>query len=442
MKWVKFLKDDNGRKAGEVVQIDDAEHGFLLARKTVEDHAEPKEVADAAADVTGVAREAAEGFMAEFRKTFNAEVKSAAKKPAVITTHDNADDDPECGFKSLGEQLSAVHKYVTRGKMDERLDRMDKRAKDVSTKSPTNVASEGIGADGGFGVAPDYSPVLMRHALSDASLLPLCRQFTTTGNTYTYPKDETTPWGTDGVQAYWTGEANQLQDSKPKIGEGNLTLNKLTVLVPVTNELLDDNAINLGNYITQVAPEKIADKINGAIVAGTGAGQPLGILNSGALVVVNKELNQTSGTITTPNVAKMLSGLPAYSLQNATWLYHSTTLPQIIGLTIGQQPVFTPVGGMDKAAFGALFGRPMLPSEQCQALTNQGDLMLIDFSKYMAVLKTAGIQQAVSMHLYFDRDLTAFRFVFRMAGQPWLSAPITQKNGGGKLSPFVTLQAR
>jgi HK97 family phage major capsid protein len=466
MKWAKYLQADAdaNRKAGEVVQIEDSEFATLKRLKFVEETTEPEAVTKSAATaddapLVAAMTEMVDGRFAQFEKRFADSVKGAAKRPIITEVHENADDDLTCGFgplrtdrlktasdadrafvvrKGLGEQLLAVKTYRTQSVMDPRLQRMQDRAK----AAPATFGSEAIGADGGFGIAPDFSPELMRHAYSDTSLLPKCRQFTTGGNTFIYPKDETVAWGTDGVQAYWQAEGTSLSLSKPKIGEGTLSLNKLTVLVPVTNELLDDNAINLGSYIGQVAPEKIADKINGAIVSGTGAGQPLGILNSGALKVVAKVSNQSTGTIVTQNVASMLAGLPAYSTQNAVWLYHATTLQQIIQLTIGQQPVFTPVGGMNNAPFGALFGRPIFPSEQCQPLSTEGDLYLVDLTKYMAVLKAGGIQQAVSMHIYFDADITAFRFTFRMAGQPWMSAPITQKNGGGTLSPFVALASR
>ena len=47
-----------------------------------------------------------------------------------------------------------------------------------------------------------------------------------------------------------------------------------------------------------------------------------------------------------------------------------------------------------------------------------------------------------SIHLWFDQNTTAFRFVMRMNGQPWLSAAIARKNGSNTLSHFVTLASR
>ena len=46
------------------------------------------------------------------------------------------------------------------------------------------------------------------------------------------------------------------------------------------------------------------------------------------------------------------------------------------------------------------------------------------------------------MHLYFDADVTAFRFIFRLNGMPILSNPITPPKSSNTRSHFVTLAAR
>lgn len=46
------------------------------------------------------------------------------------------------------------------------------------------------------------------------------------------------------------------------------------------------------------------------------------------------------------------------------------------------------------------------------------------------------------MHLYFDTAHVAFRFILRVGGMPWWSAPADTLNGSSSLSPYVTLAAR
>jgi HK97 family phage major capsid protein len=87
-------------------------------------------------------------------------------------------------------------------------------------------------------------------------------------------------------------------------------------------------------------------------------------------------------------------------------------------------------------------GRPIIPNESAPALGDAGDLTLVDFSKYLSVVKAGGIRSDVSIHLWFDYDVTAFRFVIRVGGQPWWSSAITPKNSVNTRSCIVKLGER
>jgi HK97 family phage major capsid protein len=106
-------------------------------------------------------------------------------------------------------------------------------------------------------------------------------------------------------------------------------------------------------------------------------------------------------------------------------------------------PAYMPPSGLNVAPYGTLLGRPVLPMMGAMsALGDVGDIILADFSYYIAAVKSAGIKQAVSSHVYFDRDLTAFKFTFRVAGQCPYKAPVQTEKGSYNMSGFVTLAAR
>ena len=67
--------------------------------------------------------------------------------------------------------------------------------------------------------------------------------------------------------------------------------------------------------------------------------------------------------------------------------------------------------------------------------------MLLDLGAY-AIGTRGGIDSASSMHLRFDFNETALRFLFETDGQPWLASAITPFKGTNTLSPFVTLATR
>jgi HK97 family phage major capsid protein len=361
---------------------------------------------------------------------------------ASLEVIDNRAADPKRGFKAVGEFMQSVYgasQAKSRGMApDERLN--------FGAAAPTTFSNEGAGADGGFAIPPEFSAEIFKLSLGEDSLLPLTDEVNVTGNNMTFPKDETTPWGTNGIRAYWQGEAGSGTQTKPVLGAETLRLKKLMALVPVSDEMLSDSSA-LGSYL----PSKIADSIrwktNEAILFGLGNGTPNGALNSGALVTVAKDTSQATLTLSALNLANMIARLPQGSFPRAVWVINNDVLPALFTLTLGNYPIYMPGGMMVNGAFqaspyGMLLGRPIIVSQHAKSFTSAGDVNLLDLKYYQSITKAEGMVTATSMHLYFDADATAFRTTFRMDGQSKLAAAISPANGSNKLSPFVQLGAR
>jgi HK97 family phage major capsid protein len=137
--------------------------------------------------------------------------------------------------------------------------------------------------------------------------------------------------------------------------------------------------------------------------------------------------------------------MPSSSRKNAVWLINSDIEQQMFGMSmaIGTSgiPVWLPAGGASTEGYSTLFGRPVLPVEQCKTLGSLGDIVLADMSQY-AVIERGGMEVAQSLHVRFEYHEQAIRFVHRIGGQPLWSAPLTPANGTLSQSPFVALSAR
>lgn len=341
------------------------------------------------------------------------------------------------GWRSLGEFANAVRIAGDHGgTVDPRL----------VQNAPTSFGSGSTGADGGFAVPPDFRESIMVKVFAEESLIARTDQMTSSGNSITMPKDETTAWQTTGgIQAHWEGEGNQIQQSKIALLEETIRLSKLTVLVPMTDELLED-ASALDTYLRRKAPDKMDFKVTDAIINGDGVGKPAGILPSSATVVVAKEAGQAADTVVFNNIVKMWSRMYARSRSSAIWLVNQDIEPQLLTMSFegnsSSVPAYMPANGLSASPFGTLMGRPVIPTEACPTLGDKGDIILADMSQYLTATKTQGIRAETSMHLWFDYDVTAFKFVMRVAGKPWFDAPIQPKNGSATRSPFVTLAER
>jgi HK97 family phage major capsid protein len=371
------------------------------------------------------------------------EDRSEVRNVSIRVT-ERADRDPKWGWRHYGDFARAVRSGASKGgSVDPRLQRGEQRA------TLGTYSNEASGTDGGFAIPPDFKAEIATILTAEESLLSRTDQQTSSSNVFTIPKDETTPWGTTGVRAYWEGEAAALTQSKLALEISSLRLHKLSVLVPVTDELLED-APSLGNYLSRKAPMAMRSKVDTAIVGGSGSGQPLGIIGAPGTIAVAKEGSQTADTVERLNVEKIWTRCYAEWRSRAVWLINQdveTQLMRMYGIDtestpLGTWPIYLPPGGYSASPFSTLLGRPIIFTQACETLGDLGDIVLADLSQYLTVTKTGGIRADISIHLWFDQDTTAFRFILRIAGQPWWAAAMAARDGSTTYSPFVTLAER
>lgn len=364
--------------------------------------------------------------------------RPAARAPARAEPQPRATARGTNGFRNVGEFALSVRMASMRG------GEMDPRLRNAAM---TTYGNEGTGADGGFAVPTDFRSEIMSQVYGEDSLIALTDRMQSSSNTLTLPVDMTTPWGTTGIGAYWVAEGGTKTQSKPALEEVTVKLHTLATLVPVTEELLED-APAMDSYLRRKVPEKIDFTLSHTLAWGNGVGKPLGWMNSPALVTVAAEAAQTTDTVNATNLMKMWGRMPVRNRRTAVWLMHPDVEATLPGLTIGNQPVYVPPGGLSGNMYGTLFGRPVIPHQVAETIGDLGDVMLVDPKSYLSVTKTGGGRGAdgmkvdTSIHLWFDQDAVAYRFTMRVAGQPWWSAPITQRDGSNTQSPFITLASR
>ena len=364
-----------------------------------------------------------------------ATIQNATSQRTTVPATPRAGPIGNWGWRMSGDFMAAVRRASLGGQVDGRLTQI--KAATLSTYS-----QEGTGADGGFAVPPEFRTEIMTKVFGQDSLFARTNQNPVSGNNLTLPLDMTTPWqATGGLQAYWTAEQSAITQSKVQLEEVNLKLNKLACLVPVTEELLED-APALGAYVTRKASEKIDFALSYSLVWGDGTGKPLGFMNAPCLSTQAAVGSQTADTINATNATSMYARMPTSSRSTAVWLIHPDAEHQLPLMTIGDQPVWLPPGGLTQSPLGILLGRPVIPHQVCESIGDLGDFMFVDFNAYLTAVKSGGMKSDVSIHLWFDQDITAFKFTIRVAGQPWWSVATTSRDGTFTQSPFIVLAAR
>lgn len=304
-----------------------------------------------------------------------------------------------------------------------------------------SVSSSEVAGDGGFAVPLVHAQTILTPLFGGFNLLAHCSHVTTPSNNISVPVDRRPPHDeTSGVVSHWVGEGDETPESTPHL---EVVTNKLAaqrVLVHVTEELTED-APALGEYLETAAAEAIIWKGTRAVIAGAGGSHPLGFMNGPGLLTVLAEQDQASDTIVPANPAKMYARMATNSLASALWLLSPDALAQVVLPSFGQM-YQAAIGGDDEAPCGRLLGRPIIPTEACEALGDLGDILFVDPSQYLVVTKNPALRALTSLHFSFDRSLMAFRFTFRMAGTPTWSRPVLSRVGGNTRSPYIALAAR
>ena len=310
-------------------------------------------------------------------------------------------------------------------------------------------ANEGNPTAGGFLVPEVLTNDLIGSVYEEAVIAPLCDERPTTAplaDVKVPAIDETSRadgsrWG--GAVSYWADEAQPATLSFPRFRNIEFVAGKLISVCPASNEFQADAAFGAENIKRAFASEA-SFKLDLAILSGTGAGLPLGLLNSTALITVAKVAGQAAATVVAENISAMWKRLPAPSRRRAVWLVNEDAEDQLVamnGAASATGVTYIPAGAAGNAD-PLLKGRPVLTVEQCPVLGTVGDIVLADLSQY--VLVSGPPATALSAHVRFDSDQATWRFVLRVDGKAAWASPVTPYNGssGNKRSPFIALAAR
>ncbi|MBA7567937.1 phage major capsid protein [Candidatus Atribacteria bacterium 1244-E10-H5-B2] len=334
------------------------------------------------------------------------------------------------GFSSLGEVLQAV-----KNNDHSKLQRLERDM------------VEGTGETGGFLLPSQFSNEIIDMMLEEEICRKRCKIYSIgkgKGNTLTIPalSDYDHSSNIAGVNTYWTGEGSDYTEStNVKIRQLVLKLNKLTCLVDISEELVEDSAVKTETLLSGIFAKALAFEIDSCVLtdSGTGAGKILSITNCDGVIEVAGESGQDSDTLNVYNVTNLISRIHPASFNKSIFLSSLSNLGELLRLNL---PIGT--GGTWYHAFNEvsgvwrLFSRPVIFTEHCAKLGDSGNLQLIDFSRY-AMLIREGISVKSDTSLGFKSDMISFKASLRIDGQPLDTSSTILADGETTVSPFIKL---
>jgi len=379
------------------------------------------------------------------------DIESAlAEQKAAAPVEEKATRQP-AEFKALSEFLVSTFATAKRHKHDPRL-RYTKTEGENDwtvaagvTPQAGKALAENVGADGGFLVPEQFlaqlfmlSPfghyvreraltIPMRHR--QITMPTLDQTGTTAGQTNVY----------GGVHLEWTEEAGNKPETQPAFRQVSLIAHKLAAVTLVSDELLEDSAIELEALLTRLFAGATMNEHDFTFIQGSGVGQPLGVVTANANAGLGPTLvvaRQVPNTIQVQDIFNMLA---QFTGSSPIWLAHQSTMPEILSLAgPAGNPSYVWINNVRENAPMTLMGYPIFFIENAPTLGQMGDLILADWSKYLIGARKEVTIDA-SIHPRFRFDQTMWRCVSRIDGRPWLRAPLTLRDGVTQVSPFVIL---
>lgn len=338
----------------------------------------------------------------------------------------------------LNDIKQSMDPTLTYGKREEAINRLTAVQEERVASGNTLTDDEG-----GWAVEGDLVTEIQRLVFekspfaSAARKLPLSPGKTSITIPYLQDKDRQS----SGVEAYWAQEGSTVTKSgNAKVEKLTIHLKKLIAIWDATEELMQNAGI-VQNLTLDLIADRMAFKLEDAILNGDGTVNPAGILKAAALITVAKETGQLAASFVLENLVKMYAR--AYGMPQ---VFYNRELDAVLpfmklDVGLGGSAVYFPQSAQEGPIQGRLYGMPMTRSEHCSGLGTKGDIALFDMSQY-GLLTRGKTRLDSSMHVRFLYDEMTFRFIDEVGGAPLWKTVLTPYKGTQTQSPFVVLADR
>lgn len=182
-----------------------------------------------------------------------------------------------------------------------------------------NALQIGTDSEGGYLVPDEYESTLIEK-LHDENII---RQYATVIKSSN--GDKKIPVVAGYGEATWTDEEAAYTESDDSFGVITLGAHKLTSIIKVSEELLNDSVFDLEQYISKEFVRRMAAAEENAFINGTGTGRPTGILETAETGTTTA----AAAAITADEVIDLYHSLRSPYRKNAVFIANDSTVKAI-----------------------------------------------------------------------------------------------------------------
>lgn len=294
---------------------------------------------------------------------------------------------------------------------------------DAETKA---IAGQGetVAADGGALVDNDIVSGIWKNAIEVAQIMPKVQQRPVGRNFNALEIKQLneangTPADYNGINLSVYAEGAQIAVAKRAYASASAAVNKLATIIPFTNEILEDDAHGILAATEEDIGKAFGMKLDQEILYGTDSLLTASVGDAGSVAV-------TLVDASAPTAAELRDlYIAQINPAQAEWYMSGAVYENLMGIesTNGQQLIQP---NYNVSPFGTLFGRPVnVVSCMLGANGEAGTIGFCDWRDGYIMGTKGGVKMASSMHVYFDVDQEAIRWVLRVAGLPKKASTMT-----------------
>jgi HK97 family phage major capsid protein/HK97 family phage prohead protease len=265
-----------------------------------------------------------------------------------------------------GEEKKAFVSFLRRGV--ERMSHDEAKALTVS-----------VDANGGYLAPEAFGDEILKKIVEMSPIRQYAKVTTITAPEVKYPRKLT------GTAATWVSEIGARSESGMTFEQATFTPYELSCFVPVSRQLLEDNAYGLEAELTADFGESFAKTEGAAFVSGDGTGKPKGLLAASGIAEVKTGAAATLGTDPAATIIGMFHVLPTVIAQNGVWIMNRKTLGALRTLKDGTGR-FIMLDPITAGMPATLLGRPIVEAvDMPDVAANAYPIMFGDLSGYRIV---------------------------------------------------------
>lgn len=274
------------------------------------------------------------------------------------------------------------------------------------TYSAQDALQIGTDSEGGYLVPDEFESTLV-DKLADENIIRTLATIITSSN-----GDKKIPVVASHGAASWTDEESEYSEDDDTFGNVILGAHKLTSIIKVSEELINDVAFNLETYIAQEFVRRMAAAEEAAFINGDGTGKPTGFFVTGETGVTTA----STTAITADEIIDLYHSLRTPYRKNAVFITNDSTVKAIRKLkdSTGQY-LWQP--GLQSGQPDTILNRPIHTTAYAPEIASGNKIMAFGDLKYYWISDRQGRTFQRLNELYAAKGQVGFRVFQRVDGK-------------------------